>query len=625
LDGYSSNSAAFNTNVFINTPLTADTNGNVFFGFRLQPGVPAPFNSTNGGVARLAPSGNGSYVPANIAAGDNQISRVPHNSAPALSNDGTTLYVVVRATSSYYGYLLGLDTTTLATKYKVALYDPRNHNRAGMLDDGTASPMVAPDGDVFLGVFSNPNNGSRGFLLRFSADLATEKTPSAFGWDYTPAIVPSSMVPSYTGSSPYLLFSKYNNYAGTGDGNGINRTALLDPNATQIDPHPSAPGLAEMREVFTVIGCTPDAEYLGTTFPYAVREWCINTAAVDPATHSIFTPSEDGRIYRWDLAANCLTEVVTLGSGVGEPYVPTVVAPDGTVYTLNGGKLFALGGLTNVAVSIYSTAPDLRTVVAGDSITFTAVVTNPVAGPVPTGTVTFQDVTYHTLTRVTNVLAAAVPLTNGIAVVSTSALSAGTNQFGNHFITASYSGDGTFEPGSVTMVQKVHAQASSLGLASALVGTSNTVTFTAAATSQPPGGGTPTGMVAFWDRGTFLAQRPLNTNGVAAFTVTNFSAGSHNMTAGYASDTVFASSSAGLAATPPYLTDLRILANGAFQFSFTNTIAAPFTVLSSADVSLPLTSWAALGSPVEVSPGQFLFTDSGATNGTAKYYRVRSP
>ena len=41
------------------------------------------------------------------------------------------------------------------------------------------------------------------------------------------------MVPSYQGPSSYLLFVKYNNYAGAtaGDGNGINKIALLDPTA----------------------------------------------------------------------------------------------------------------------------------------------------------------------------------------------------------------------------------------------------------------------------------------------------------------------------------------------------------------------------------------------------------
>ena len=388
LAGYAANSGAYNNTIVINTPLTADTNGVIYFGFRVQQTAPAPLNSTNSGFARIDPAGNGSFVLAGPAAGDSAIYRDSHNCAPALSNDGTTLYVAVKGSTANYAYLLGLDSSTLATKYKVLLRDPRNNNFASVVDNGTASPMVGPDGDVFFGVLANPNNASRGFLLHFSANLQTQKPPSAFGWDYTPALIPTNMVPSYTGNSSYLLFSKYNNYAGTGDGNGINRLALLDPNATQIDPHPTAPGLVEMREVLTVSGPTTDSEYYGLSYSNAVREWCINTPGVNPATRSVFAPSEDGKIYRWDLAGNTISEAYTLGPGVGEPYVPTMIGPDGTIYTMNGGTLFALGSYTNIAIAIYSSAPDLRNALTGQPITFTAVVTNlNASGPAPTGTV----------------------------------------------------------------------------------------------------------------------------------------------------------------------------------------------------------------------------------------------
>ena len=43
---------------------------------------------------------------------------------------------------------------------------------------GAHRHLVAPDGDVYIGVFGNPaNNGSRGFLLHFSGDLSVTKTP----------------------------------------------------------------------------------------------------------------------------------------------------------------------------------------------------------------------------------------------------------------------------------------------------------------------------------------------------------------------------------------------------------------------------------------------------------------
>jgi hypothetical protein len=66
-----------------------------------------------------------------------------------------------------------------------------------------------------------------------------------------------------------------------------------------------------------------------------VREWCINTAAVDPSTKSVMVNSEDGMLYGWDLTTNTLSQVVTLSPGVGEAYTPIVIGPDGTVYAIN--------------------------------------------------------------------------------------------------------------------------------------------------------------------------------------------------------------------------------------------------------------------------------------------------
>jgi hypothetical protein len=603
--------------VFINTPLTADENGVIFFGFRLQGTAPAPLGTNSSGFARIEPAGSAAYVLTTAAAGDPRASSEPHNCAPALSNDGATLYVVVFGGTT--PYLLGLDSTNLATKYKVQLRDPRGHYPAVVWDDSTASPMVAPDGDVFFGVDATPYNG-RGFMLHFSPDLQTLYPPGAFGFDNTASIVPAHLVPSYSGSSTYLLLTKYNNYVG-GDGNGVNRMALLDPKATQIDPHPSADGLVEMREVLTVIGCTPDTAYRSSI---AVREWCVNSVAVNPPTRSVFVPSEDGRIYRWDLAANSLAETLPLGPGVGEPYVPVVIGPDGTVYTLNGSTLSAVGSPTNVSFALYSSAPDVTRGVVGQPVTFTAVVREPEhRHATPSGSVTFQDVTYNGFVRVTNLLAAALPLSDGRASVTTSSLTAVSNYLGCHFITATYSGDATFPPGSITLVQKVHQYGTTTTLTSYPNPGSNSVTLEAKVVSNPPGGGIPTGQVAFWDHKTFLNQVPL-TNGTAAFTTTDLAVGRHALTARYASDSYFAASSAGMSRTPPFLGWPTQLRDGTFQFGFSNSAGLPFTVLSSSDPTLPLSNWTELGPATETFPGQFQFIDPNATNNQQQFYRVRS-
>ena len=557
---YNANAGAYNSTIFVNTPITADAAGNIYFGFRVEETAPAPLDTSQSGFARIDTGGHGTFVLAGTAANDSAINQVSHNLAPALSNDGSILYVVVKGTTnSNYGYLLGLNPTNLQTKYSVILSDPRNGNPAVINDNGTASPMVAPDGDVYFGVLGNPGNGARGFLLHFSGDLSVVKTPGAFGWDYTPGIVPASAVPSYTGPSAYLLFCKYNDYPSV-DSSGVNRVALLDPNSTQIDPHSSASGLVEMREVLTVIGPTPDPENQNPELPNAVREWCINAPAVNPATKSVFFTSEDGRSYRWNLVTNTLDQAVVLTPGIGEPYVPTVIGPDGTVYTLNGGTLFALGNVPSINVIISSSSPDLRNTVVGSPITFTATVTGSPA--TPSGTVTFTDLTYDGLTPVATTLVTNVPLgSNGQASVTTSSLAAGSGFLGNHFIKATYNGDASHPASSVTMVQKVHANASTTVLTSSVNQSTfgQAVSFTATVSSVPSGAGTPNGMVTFQDGAAVIGQLPLSSGGVvcsasdaarsceASITKSDLAVGSHTITATYASDTQFAASTGSVA------------------------------------------------------------------------------
>src|SRR5262249_9693245 len=149
-----------------------DTNGSVFFGFRVQGTAPFPSgNTSSGGLARVPANifagGNPNFVLAgNVVPGQPDMTFDSHNSAPALSNDQNTLYVLIKNNENGNGYLVGLDSTTLATKYSVRLKDPRNNNAndAVILDASTASPMVAPDGDVYIGVFASTYMGSRGWL-----------------------------------------------------------------------------------------------------------------------------------------------------------------------------------------------------------------------------------------------------------------------------------------------------------------------------------------------------------------------------------------------------------------------------------------------------------------------------
>ncbi len=320
---YAANQTAFRQTVQISTPLVSDSTGNIFFGFTVSGSNPAGLVS---GIARIATDGEASWQPASVAL----------NCAPALSNDERLLYFAVTT-----GDLLALDSTNLSRIASIALLDPRG-GPATISSDSSASPTVGPDGDVYLGVLEGDccySHNDRGWLLHFDALLTRRKLPGSFGWDDTASIVPASLVPSYTGPSSYLILTKYNNYADYGIGDGVNKIAVLDPNSPMGDEYADTP-VQVMREVITIAGVTPDPN---SDLPTAVREWCINTAAIDVPGKAAIVNNEDGVVYRWDFTTNTFTERQVLTAGRGEAYTPTVIGPDGTSYAINDGILFAVG------------------------------------------------------------------------------------------------------------------------------------------------------------------------------------------------------------------------------------------------------------------------------------------
>jgi hypothetical protein len=358
IGNYNADPAAFDAAIKICTPITCDQSGNLYFGYvstgAALPGYPGGLPS---GLARIASNGTGTFTTIATMFPDHSMEKVSYNCAPALSNDGTTIYVAVNNIAPNYsgwfgsGYLCALDSTTLAMRGSVFLKDPRstpNSPLAAIItDDSSASPTVGPDGDVYYGVIEGnfPSNNDRGWLLHFSGDLETTKLPGAFGWDDTASIVPVSAVPSYPqgDQSKYLLLTKYNNYAGIHTGDGVNRLALVDPNTSFVDP---VTGVTVMNPFITVKGVTPDTEYLAS-YPNAVREWCINSAAVDPVNHCAVVNSEDGMLYRWDFTKATdvpgqLSKGLYLAPPTGEAYTPTAIGPDGSVYAINNATLFSI-------------------------------------------------------------------------------------------------------------------------------------------------------------------------------------------------------------------------------------------------------------------------------------------
>lgn len=341
LGNYNANPSAYNSSIFIDTPLTPDADGDVYFGYVVQGSNPLNIKS---GIARVSYLGQGTYVSASAAAGDAGISQVQMNSAPAMDGSLRSLYVPVSTGNFGRGYLLRLSTKSLATINKVALKDPKTGNDAAISDDGTASPVVGPDGDVYFGVLENPfpSNHARGWLLHFSSDLNTLKIPGAFGWDDTPSIIPTldfAPILLYMYGIQYCVISKYNNYYSAG-GDGVNQVACLIPTVAAADP---VSGIQTMAVYESVVGPTADTTAQMAGYPNAVREWCINSAAVDEKKGAVILNSEDGYAYRWDLVSGSLSEKIQLTSGIGEAYTMTVIGPNGNVYAISNGNLYCIG------------------------------------------------------------------------------------------------------------------------------------------------------------------------------------------------------------------------------------------------------------------------------------------
>jgi hypothetical protein len=357
ISNYYSNPGAFNAAIQICTPIVSDASGNIYFGYvstgAALPGYP---NGIPSGLARISSGGAGTFNGAAAMSGDNSMVKVSYNCTPAVSADGATVYVAVNnvpASSSGNfgnGYLCKMKSTDLSRQASVFLRDSLNSAvAANITDDSTASPTIGPDGDVYFGVLEGnfPSNHDRGWMLHFSGDLGTTKTPGAFGWDDTASIVPPSAVPSYTGSSAYLILTKYNNYINVG-GDGKNKVAVLDPFATETDP---ITGATVMNEVLTILGPTADPRG-------GVREWCINSAAIDATNKCALVNSEDGHLYRWDFTTNSLSPAFPMAAATGESYTPTVVGPDGAVYAINNAELYCCQA--NPATSPLFTQPVLR-------------------------------------------------------------------------------------------------------------------------------------------------------------------------------------------------------------------------------------------------------------------------
>jgi hypothetical protein len=225
----------------------------------------------------------------------------------------------------------------------------------------------------------------------------------------------------------------------------------------------------------------------------------------------------------------------TLSSGKATHSTSTLaVGSDSITATYNGATYFLASMSSTLTEKIEATtktalASSLNPAKYGQTVVFTATITHSGTGT-PTGSVAFKN---------GSVLLGTGTLTSaGKATFSTATLKVSTGAS----ITAVYSGDSNFAGStSPAVVQVVNKASTSTKVVSSLnPSTSGTkVTFTATVKSSTTG--TPTGSVSFYDGTTKLGTASLS-GGVAGYSTSTLSVATHNITAIYAGNSDYATS-----------------------------------------------------------------------------------
>jgi hypothetical protein len=240
-------------------------------------------------------------------------------------------------------------------------------------------------------------------------------------------------------------------------------------------------------------------------------------------TATVTGASPTGTVQFKDGAAN-LGSAVTLAGGAASFTTLSLTSGSHSITAVYSGDTNNLGSTSaplsqnvNKTTTSTSLTSSLNPSLSGQAVTFTATVT----GASPTGTVQFKDGAAN--------LGSPVTLAGGTASFTTLSLTSGS-----HGITAVYSGDANNTTStSAPLKQNVNKTTTSASLTSSLNPSlsGQAVTFTATVT-----GASPTGTVQFKDGAANLGSPVTLAGGIASFTTSALTAGSHGITAVYGGD-----------------------------------------------------------------------------------------
>lgn len=309
--------------------------------------------------------------------------RAAVNVGPAVAPDGT-IYVVSRAhVASRYNYLIAVNpnlTGRWAASLRNRLNDgcndgtnsstsvlPLNGTPGGcrvgahpgvdpgtnepppgrVLDDGSSSPTVAPDGTILFGVYTR-YNWAQGHLMQFSANGDFLKAFN-FGWDITPGI--------WQHGSTYSIVIKENRYGGVGSYCNVEAVCPSDRTATYPN-NPESYFVTQLNHNLNVewrfhntntLSCQrqPDGSITCVDDHPNGHEWCINALAID-FNGTVYGNSEDGFFYALNQGGTVKAKIF-MQQTQGAAYTPASLGADGKIYAQNTGHLFVFGNNPPIA------------------------------------------------------------------------------------------------------------------------------------------------------------------------------------------------------------------------------------------------------------------------------------
>ncbi|HEX3553282.1 MAG TPA: hypothetical protein VIA62_08635 [Thermoanaerobaculia bacterium] len=212
---------------------------------------------------------------------------------------------------------------------------------ARLYDDSTASPIVAPDGSIFYGVYTR-YNFAQGHLMHFSANGQVLGS-YLFGWDTTPSI--------WSHNGTYSVIMKENHYSNVGS--YCNDNTICPPDRSATTPNdPEIYFLTQLSPSLhrewqwqntNQLSCTrqPNGQVTCVNDHPNGFEFCVNAAVVD-RNGVTYVNSEDGNVYVVRQGGT-LKDHLFLNLAIGAAYTPLSMTSDGKVFTQNDGVMFVVG------------------------------------------------------------------------------------------------------------------------------------------------------------------------------------------------------------------------------------------------------------------------------------------